>query len=104
MEAQEARRQSALRRAEDGRSHNCARLDRGELPQFLVGDLVLVAQVRNAGPHAKLISRWTGPWRVVSDKREHVYEVQHPFTGETRYAHVAHLRPYADKDLDVTSA
>ena len=52
--------------------------DRGKtLPHCTVGDYVLVARVSRQGKHRKLISTWTGPWRVASDDKEHVYAVHH---------------------------
>ena len=51
--------------------------DRGKtLPHFTVGDYVLVARVSTQGKHRKLMSTWTGPWRVANDDKEHVYVVQ----------------------------
>ena len=35
------------------------------LPKFAVGDFVLYARVRMQGVTPKLMSTWTGPWRVV---------------------------------------
>ena len=52
--------------------------DRGTtLPHFTVGDYVLVAPVSR---HSKLMSSWTGRWRVANDDKEHVYAVQHLVT------------------------
>ena len=41
--------------------------DRGKavLPKFAIGDFVLYARVRRQGVTPKLVSTWTGPWRVV---------------------------------------
>ena len=48
--------------------------DRGKtLPHFTVGDYVLVARVSRQDKHRKLMSTWTGPWRVANDDKEHVY-------------------------------
>ncbi|CAN0058191.1 unnamed protein product, partial [Sphacelaria rigidula] len=35
------------------------------LPKFAVGGFVLYARVRRQGVMPKLMSTWTGPWRVV---------------------------------------
>ena len=44
--------------------------DRGKtLPHFTVGDNVLVARVSRQGKRRKLMSPWTGPWRVVNDDK-----------------------------------
>jgi len=67
--------------------------DRGKtLPHFTVGDYVLVARVSRQGKHRKLMSTWTGPWRVANDDKEHVYAVQHLVTAELRDVHVARMR------------
>ena len=71
-------------------------------PDFTVGDYVLVARVRTQGRQNKLVGTWTGPWRVVNDDKEHVYSVGNIVTGETREVHVARMRFYADKDLNIT--
>ena len=62
------------------------------LLHFTAGDYVLVARVSRQGKHRKLMSTWTGPWRVADDDKEHVYAVQHlayandklEITGELR--------------------
>ena len=67
--------------------------DRGKtLPQFMVGYYVLVARVSTQGKHRKLMSTWTGPWRVANDDKEHVYAVQHLLTAELRDVTVARMR------------
>ena len=84
------------------RQHSRARASHGTLPHFTVGDYVFVARVRKQGKHKKLVSTWTGPWRVVNDDREHVYIVENIVTGETRDVHVARMRFYSDRHLQVT--
>eukprot|EP00752_Nemacystus_decipiens_P007839 g7004.t1 len=76
---------------------------RGQLPDFAVGDYVMVARVRRAGPTPKLAATWTGPWRVVTAEQKHVYGVQNIISGEVRDVHVARLRFYSDSALEVTS-
>ena len=51
----------------------------------------------------KLISTWTGPWRVVGANHSHVYSVQNIVSGKVHTAHVARLRFYADADLNITA-
>ena len=46
------------------------------LPKFAVGDFVLYARVRRQGVTPKLMSTWTGPWRVVGADQSPVYSVQ----------------------------
>lgn len=102
VEAQEARRRDVTWHKIARRARSHARVSRGELPHFTVSDFVLVAWVRKSGPQAKLLSRWTRPWRVILDDREHVYTIQHLVSGETRDAHVVCMRLYADKELEMT--
>ena len=50
--------------------------DRGKaLPHFTVGAYVMVVRVSRQGKLRKLMSTWTGPWRVANDDKEHVYAV-----------------------------
>ena len=47
-----------------------ARGSRGKtLPHFTVGDYVLMAWVSRQGKHRKLMSTWTGLWRVANDDK-----------------------------------
>ncbi|CAM9475825.1 unnamed protein product [Ascophyllum nodosum] len=71
------------------------------MPNFEVGDYVLVARVRKVGSAPKLVTTWTGPWRVVSGGSPHVYNVQDIVTGETKEVHVVRMRAYADSSLAV---
>ena len=67
--------------------------DRGKtLPHFTVGEYHLVAGVSRQGKRRKLMSTWTGPWRVANDDKEHVYAVQHLVTAELRDFNVARMR------------
>ena len=45
------------------------------LPKCAVGDFVLHARVRRQGVTPKLMSTWTGPWRVVGANHSHVCSV-----------------------------
>ena len=59
-----------LQRVDADRSHHCARGSRGKtLPHFTVGDYVLMAWVSRQGKHRKLMSTWTGLWRVANDDK-----------------------------------
>ena len=73
------------------------------LPKFAVDDFVLYARVRRQGVTPKLMSTWTGPWRVVGADDSHVYAVHNIVSGEVHTAHVARLRLYADADLNITA-
>ena len=77
---------------------------RGQLPNFAVGDYVMVARVRRPGSTPKLVSTWTDPWRIVTVDEVHVYGVQNIVTGEVKDVHMVRLRFYADKDLKMTVA
>ena len=77
--------------------------DRGKtLPQFTVVDYVLVAWVFRQGKCRKLLSPWTGAWRVANDDKEHVYAVQQLVTAKLRDDHVARMRFYADDKVEIT--
>ena len=52
------------------------------LPKFAVGDFVLYARVHRQGVSSKLMSTWTGPWRVVGANHSHVYLVQTLFLAK----------------------
>ena len=47
----------------------------GCVAQVAIGDFVLYARVRRQGVTPKLVSTWTGPWRVVGADHSHVYSV-----------------------------
>ena len=65
---------------------------------------VLYARVRRQGVTPKLMSTWTGPWRVVGADHSHVFSVQNIVSGEVHIAHVARVRFCADADLNITTA
>ena len=73
------------------------------LPDFAVGDYVLVPRVRQPGITPKLINTWTGPWRVASKTGGHAYGVKDIVTGRSREVHIARVRPYADASLNVAT-
>ena len=103
-QAQEELHARVLARVTQAREQSRERASRGELPQFTVGDYVLVARVRKQGRNQKLMNTWTGPWRVTNDDKEHVYTVANIITGETREVHVTRMQFYADSDLKITQA
>ena len=61
------------------------------LPKFAVGDFVLYARVRRQGVTPKLLSTWTGPWRVVGADHAHVYSVHNIVSGAVHSALVPRL-------------
>ena len=100
--AHEALQERVVEQLARTRQQRREQASRGHLPNFTIGDYVLVARVRQQGRHRKLMSTWTGPWRVANDDRDHVYTVENLVNGETREVHVARTKFYADKDLHVT--
>ena len=54
------------------RDQHCV-YNRGKtLQHFTVGDYVLVARESRQGKHRKLMSTWTGPWRVANNNKARV--------------------------------
>ena len=51
----------------------------------------MVARVRWQGSIPKLVSTWTGPWRILTVNKLHVYGVQNIVTDEIKDVHVVHL-------------
>ena len=65
---------------------------REQLPNFAVEDCVMVARVRRPDSTSKLVSKWTGPWRIETADKVHVYGVQNIVTGVVKDVHVVRLR------------
>jgi len=102
-EAQTELHKEVLAKVESNRAKQRNAASRGRLPNFAVGDYVPAARVRKSGLTPKLVATWTGPWRVVSAENQHVFSVQNIISGEVRDVHVARLRFYSDKELEVTT-
>ena len=98
---QEELRREVLERVRAARDRKGVAASTGSMPSFEVGDYVLVARVRELGSAPKLVTTWTGPWRVVSGGSPHVYNVQDVVTGETKENHVERTRAPADSSLAV---
>ena len=79
-------------------------ISRGQLPNFAVGDYVMMGRVRWSGSTPKLVSTSIGPWRIVKAVKVHVHDVQNIVTGEVKDVHVVRLWFYVDKDLETTAA
>ena len=77
--------------------------NRGKLPNFAVGDYVMLARVRRSGSGMKWVSVWTGPRRIVTADKVHVYGAENKVTGEVKDVHMVCLRFYADKDMERTA-
>ena len=65
---------------------------KGVLPNFAVGDCVLMARVRPPGKTSNMMSTRTGPWRVTNASSPHVYQVQDIVSGKVTNAHVVRLK------------
>ena len=103
MEAQQGLYKVVEERVKKNREKQRQAASRGQLPNFATGDYLMVARVRRPGSTPKLVSTWTGPWRIVTADKAHVYGVQNIITGEANDVRVARLRFYADKDLEMTA-
>ena len=66
MDAQERRRDEVLELVRKNLTKIRDVESKGVLQDFVVGDYVHVARVRQPGITPKLMNTWTGPWRVVS--------------------------------------
>ena len=86
-------------RAARDRKHVAA--SAGSMPSFEVGDYVLVARVPKLGSAPKLVTTWSGPWRVITGRPPHVYNVQNIVTGESKEVHAMRVRAYADSSLAI---
>ena len=73
---------------------------RGELPNFIEGDFVLLAREDfHAGE--KLALRWRGPRRIVKSLSDYVFEVEDLRNGQIEQAHGSRLKYYSDASLNV---
>ena len=98
---QEELQREVLERVRATRNRKRVAASVGSMPNFEVGDYVLVARVRKLGSTPTLVTTWTGPWRVVSSGSPHVYNVQGIVTGEAKEVHVVRMRAYAHSSLAV---
>jgi hypothetical protein len=72
------------------------------MPNFQVGDYVLVAEHRKCGV-TKLQVKGKGPRRVASVESDYVFVVENLLTKELKAAHATRLRFYKDKELNFTA-
>ena len=68
---QEELRKEVLEHVRAARDQKRIAASAGSMPNFEVGDYVSVARVRKLGSAPKLVTTWTGPWRVVSGGSPH---------------------------------
>ncbi|CAN0007804.1 unnamed protein product [Ectocarpus fasciculatus] len=92
IEAQRHLHKEVLDTVQTSRSRHRASARVGSLLELVMGDYVLVTRVRRRGSTPKLLMIWTGPWRIVTAERPHVYGFQNIVMGEVRDIHVARLR------------
>lgn len=102
VESQEELQQSVLGCVAKAYKQSWERSSSREMPQFAVGDYLLVPRVYQQEHHPKIVSTWTEPWRVVSEDKEYVYTVQSIMNGVLRDAHVARMRFNAGQALAAT--
>ena len=79
-----------------------ARARKGVLPNYHVGDFVLVGQLANT-KMSKLQVKWQGPMRVLSIPTQWICVVENLITGKQREVHCSRLKFYHDPSLGVTS-
>ncbi|CAN0208839.1 unnamed protein product, partial [Discosporangium mesarthrocarpum] len=65
MVAKEEILKAVLKRVEHNRARQREAASRGIMPNFSLGDFVIVARIRKRSSTPKLVSTWTSPWRVV---------------------------------------
>ncbi|CAN0010642.1 unnamed protein product, partial [Choristocarpus tenellus] len=99
---QEESHRNVLRRAQQNRAQQRQVASKGQIPNFAVGDFVMVARFRKRGSRPKLVSTWTGLRRVVEAETPHVYQVQNIISKDLHEVHVSRLRFYSNKELEVT--
>ena len=97
---QEELRREVLERVRVARDRERVAASAGSMLNFEVGNYVLM-RVRKLGSAPKLVTTWTGPWRVVLSGSPHVYNVQDIVTGETKEVHVMRMRTNVDSSLAV---
>ena len=64
MTVQEELRREVLERVHAARDRKRVATSAGNMPNFEVGDYVLVARVRKLGSASKLVTTWSGPCGV----------------------------------------
>ena len=102
-EVQSQLHKEVLDKAQANRGEQLVAASGDNLPNFAIGQYVLVARVRRSCSTPKLLIIWTEPWRVVVAQRPHVYGVQNIVSGEVRDVHVVRMRFYADAAIAITA-
>lgn len=76
---------------------------KGQLQNFEVGDYVRAARMGRLRTKPKLVSMWTGPWRIVTVEQQHGRRVQSDVTDEAQDRQVARLRSCVEKELEIVA-
>ena len=100
---QEELQREVLERVRAARDRKHVAVSAGSMQNFEVRNYVLVAQFRKLGSAPKLVTTWTGPWRVVSGGSPHLCNAQDIVTGKTKEIHVVRMGVYADSSLAVNA-
>ena len=83
-EVQSQLHKEVLDKAQANRGEQLVAASGDNLPNFAIGQYVLVARVRRSCSTPKLLIIWTEPWRVVVAQRPHVYGVQNIVSSSRR--------------------
>ena len=98
---EELRQKRVLERGYAARESKHVTASIGSMLKPEVGDYVLVTRVRKLGSATKLVTTWTGPWRVVPGGSPHVYSVEDIVTGEAEEVYVVRVGASANSSLVV---
>ena len=101
--AKERRREEGLELVRKNRARVRGVESKGVLLDFVAGDYVLVAKVRQPGIAPNRMKTWAGPWKVVSKARGHVCGVEYIVTKRLRGMNIERMRRYADVSLNITA-
>ena len=104
VEAQQGLHKVVKERVNRNRDRQRQAASRGQLPNFAVGDHVMMTRVRRPGSTPTLVTTWTGLSPIVTAGKVHVYGVQNIVTAKLRTCIWYASRFYADKDLEITAA
>ena len=89
-------------RRDQQRAAERKRSSKGRMPNFDVGDFVLIARVKKPGKDRKLMAVWHGPYRITKVISDHLYVVQNLLTGGCMKSHSARMQFYKDSSLRIT--
>ncbi len=81
---------------------NARRKKREDIPEFEIGDYVIMCRVERPGNEKKHDLKWIGPVQIVGIKSKYVYEIMDLIKKRTSEVHATRLSFYSDGKLDVT--